>query len=210
MSSSFLRSALKGTSQTARRYAATMSARTSSASSTSRSRVSTSARARPRLDSRTFLRGAVEHALAAAGAGLPQFRSTTHSYMAQLWSGNRLLHYELWMRDRLRVLEIGLHFEADPLTNARLLAAFHARERSIRRGLGSDARVEGWDKGWARVWEPLALEPLDEQFQDRVAERLRRYIRTLEPILRSEVPAGVEWSEARGSGGTRTRMLRAT
>jgi hypothetical protein len=130
--------------------------------------------------------------------------------MAQIWSGNRLLHYELWMRDRMRVLEIGLHFEADPLTNARLLAAFRARERSVRRALGSATRIESWDKGWTRVWEPVALEALDERFQQEIAARLGRYVKTLEPILRSEVPAGVEWSEPRGNGTTRPRMLRAT
>jgi hypothetical protein len=173
------------------------------------SRAASSGRPRPRLDSRTFLRGALEQALAAGGDGLPPFRSVTYSFMAQAWSGNRLLHYELWLRSRLRVLEIGLHFEADPLTNARLLAAFRAHERSIRRALGSEARVEPWDKGWARVWEPLQLEPLDEDFQRRVSGRLGRYVKALEPILQMELPAGVAWSRPRGNAGVRTRMLRA-
>ena len=130
-------------------------------------------------------------------AEFPPLHSTTYSYMAQLWSGNKQLHYEAWLRDRLGVIELGLHFEADSLTNARLLAAFRARERAIRRGLGTDARIEGWDKGWARVWEPIALAPLDRAFLERIGGRLGEYVNTLEPLLRADVPSDVVWSEPR-------------
>jgi hypothetical protein len=117
--------------------------------------------------------------------------------MAQLWFGNKQLHYEAWIRARLGVVELGLHFEADPLTNARLFAAFRSRERSVRRALGGATRVETWDKGWARLWEPIALFPLDVPFQLRLASRLAAYISTLEPILREELPADVAWEEPR-------------
>jgi hypothetical protein len=131
------------------------------------------------------------------GAEFPPFHSIAYSYMAQLWSGNRQLHYEAWLRDRLGVIELGLHFEADALTNARLLAAFRARERAIRRALGADVRIEGWDKGWARVWEPIALATLDRVFLERIGGRLGAYVHTLEPLLRAEVPSDVAWSEPR-------------
>ncbi len=117
--------------------------------------------------------------------------------MAQLWSGNKQLHYEAWIRDRLAVIEVGLHFEADALTNARLLAAFRARERAIRRGLGADVRIEAWDRGWARVWEPIALATLDRAFIERIGDRIATYVTVLEPLLRSEVPSDVAWSESR-------------
>jgi hypothetical protein len=130
-------------------------------------------------------------------AEFPPFHSTVYSYMAQLWSGNKQLHYEAWLRDRLGVVELGLHFEADALTNARLLAAFRARERAIRRALGADVRIEGWDKGWARVWEPLALAPLDQPFLERIGRRLGEYVNMLEPLLRGDVPSDVAWSEPR-------------
>jgi hypothetical protein len=117
--------------------------------------------------------------------------------MAQLWSGNKQLHYEAWIRDRLGVLELGLHFEADALTNARLLAAFRARERAIRRALGPEVLVETWDKGWARVWEPVALVTLDRAFLERIGARIAAYITALEPVLRAEVPSDVAWSEPR-------------
>lgn len=117
--------------------------------------------------------------------------------MAQLWSGNKQLHYEAWIRERLGVIELGLHFEADVLTNARLLAAFRAHEKPIRRALGPEVRVESWDKGWARVWEPVPLATLDESFLDRLAARMTAYVTILEPLLRAEVPSDVVWTEPR-------------
>jgi hypothetical protein len=126
---------------------------------------------------------------------LSGFRSATHFSILQLWFGNPALHYEAWIRSRLDVIELGLHFEADPLTNARLLAAFRARERAVRKALGDDARIEAWDKGWARVWEPVSLAPLDTEFLAHIASRLAAYVNGLESLLRQELPAGVEWRE---------------
>jgi hypothetical protein len=127
----------------------------------------------------------------------PAFHAIAWSHMAQLWSGNKQLHYEAWIRDRLGVIEVGLHFEADALTNARLLAAFRARQRAIRRALGPAVRIEGWDKGWARVWEPVELVTLDPSFIESVGTRIAAYVAALEPLLRSELPADVAWTEPR-------------
>ena len=146
---------------------------------------------------RTFLRGVVERVQTGTGANYPPFHATAWSGMAQLWSGNKQLHYEAWIRDRLGVIELGLHFEADALTNARLLAAFRARERSIRRTLGDDVRIETWDRGWTRVWEPVALVPLDRVFLEKIGDRIAAYVIALEPLLRSEVPSDLAWSESR-------------
>ena len=117
--------------------------------------------------------------------------------MAHLWSGNKQLHYEAWIRDRLGMIELVLHFEADPLTNARLLAAFRAHERVVLRALGGGVRMETWDRGWARVWEPVPLATLDRSFLERVGARIAAYITTLEPLLRSEVPSEVSCTESR-------------
>ena len=147
-----------------------------------------------RLDSRTFLRGVVDHALEKIAA---KTHSIAYAYQVKLWSGNKQLHYEVWIRDRLGVVELGLHFEADALTNARLLAAFRARERAIHRALGADVRIETWDRGWARVWEPVALANLDQAFLELIGGRIAAYVSALEPLLRAEVPADVAWSEPR-------------
>jgi hypothetical protein len=124
--------------------------------------------------------------------------------MAKAWYGNRAIHYELWWRGRLHVLELGLHFEADELTNARLLAAFRTRAKQVQRALGAEARIEEWDRGWARIWEPVSLELPDAELRDRVPSRFADYVRALEPILRDELPSDVEWSVA-ASGAPRRR-----
>lgn len=132
---------------------------------------------------------------------LTPFRWRAGHAQAKAWYGNTDLHYEIWVRARLRVVELGLHFEADALTNARLLAAFRARAKDVKRGLGKDARIEEWDKGWARVWEPISLELDDGALRERVHARLRDYMSTLEPMLRDELPSDVRWvlSERRTS-----------
>lgn len=127
-------------------------------------------------------------------AKLRDFRSGARwSYLMKLYYGNAELHYEASHRPRLRTIEIGLHFEADDLTNARLLGAFRTHERAIRRKLPS-ARFEEWDKGWARVWEPVGYDRLDTALREDLAARLARYVTTLEPILRDELPADVPWA----------------
>ena len=124
-------------------------------------------------------------------ADLQSFEWSATSWMAKAWYGNRALHYEIWLRSSAKVVEVGLHFEADALTNARLLAAFRSRAREIKRGLGPGARIEEWDKGWTRVWEAFPVATPD--VRENVASRFCDYIRVLEPILRDEVPSDIEW-----------------
>jgi len=116
------------------------------------------------------------------------------SFLAKLWFGNHDLHYEITPRQRARTIEIGLHFEADPLTNARLLAAFVANASTVRRALGN-ARLERWDRGWCRVWEPLPYRTPDGELARELADRLAAYVTALEPILRRELPSDVAWAE---------------
>ena len=125
---------------------------------------------------------------------LCDFQYESFAYQSKLWYGNKSLHYEVWSRERLGTIEVGLHFEADPLTNARLLAAFAANRKAIARRL-SDARIEEWDRGWARIWEPLPHRPPDPGLAIELAERIASYVAVLEPILRRELPSDVAWSE---------------
>ena len=142
--------------------------------------------------------------VAAARGNAPRefgpYRTRSFWSIAQLYTGNPDLHYEVWRRARLGTIELGLHFEADPLTNARLLAAFKARAKEIRKALG-DVAIEGWDKGWARVYESL---PLDTS-AEHCATRLADYVRVLEPILRQELPDDVPWKPARRAARARAR-----
>jgi hypothetical protein len=144
---------------------------------------------------------------------LREFQWESFSFQSKLWYGNKALHYEIWPRERLGTIEIGLHFEADPLTNARLLAAFGANGKAIRRAL-ADARIEEWDRGWARVWEPLPHRKPDEELASELAERIAGYVTALEPILRRELPSDVAWSEptalpARVRAAARSRVSRS-
>jgi hypothetical protein len=132
------------------------------------------------------------------------------SWMAKAWFGNRAIHYELWVRHSAKVIELGLHFEADALTNARLYGAFRARAREVKRALGAEARIEEWDKGWARVWEPFALEELDQLRADRIRTRFVDYVRVLEPILRDELPSDVPWTLARSKPVRAAKRTAAT
>lgn len=113
--------------------------------------------------------------------------------LIKIFYGHPKLHYEVALRAKAKVVEVGLHFESDGLTNAQLLGAFRMHERAIRKAL-PDARLEEWDKGWTRIWEPVSYEKLDTVVQRAVVARTVAYIRTLEPILREELPAEVEWS----------------
>lgn len=140
----------------------------------------------------------------AVPAALGPLRHENRGWQAKWWSGNPDLHYECWPRSKTTV-ELGLHFEADPLTNARLLAAFRARAKPIARALGDAVRIEEWDKGWARVWEPAAQPERDAAAARALGGRLALYIRTLEPILRDELPADVPWTVATPAAAPRPR-----
>jgi len=126
-------------------------------------------------------------------ADLRDFRSGARwSYLMKLYYGNEQIHYEASHHARRRTFEIGLHFESDDLTNARLLGAFRAHERLINRRL-PEARIEPWDRGWTRIWEPVTYDRLDEALREDLARRLAMYVTVLEPLLRNDLPADVPW-----------------
>lgn len=147
------------------------------------------------IDSPTLLRGVVANVLRSLPGELGRGREGKGFGLIKLYYGNPKLHYEANHQPRSRTVEIGLHFEADRFTNARLLGAFRVHEKKIKRAL-PNARLEEWDKGWTRVWEPVAYEELDVPLQRDVAARLARYIEVLEPMLRDELPADVPWELA--------------
>jgi hypothetical protein len=113
--------------------------------------------------------------------------------MVKLWFGNKDLHFECGLYERRKVVELGLHFESDAITNLQLLGAFRAHRKTIAKRIPT-ARIEAWDKGWARVWEPIEIGPLDVALRTIVARRLATYVRVLEPILEEELPADARWS----------------
>ena len=115
------------------------------------------------------------------------------SYQVKLWFGNKDLHYECGVFPRRKIIELGLHFESDELTNLQLLGAFKARSSAIARKLPT-ARIEAWDKGWTRVWESIPLASFDDAYGAQVTKRFARYVEVLEPMLEDDLPADVRWS----------------
>jgi len=148
------------------------------------------------MEPKTYLRAVDAAVRDGVPTALGGVQHQNRGWQAKWWFGNPALHYESTPRARNSTVEIGLHFEADELTNALLLAAFRAHAKKIARRLG-DVRIEEWDRGWARLWEPIALtEPLGARNGTAVGKRIAGYVTVLEPILRDELPADLPWSVA--------------
>lgn len=143
-----------------------------------------------------LLNGLPKAVRAIVGSELGTSTASTGFGLIKIHYGNPKLHYEANHQARSQTFEIGLHFEADRFTNARLLGAFRVHQKKVERAL-RNARLEEWDKGWTRIWEPIAYEELDAKLQRDVAARLARYIKLLEPMLRNELPADVPWDLSR-------------
>ena len=140
----------------------------------------------------TFCKGLPRAIAAELGAAMPPHHLAL-SHQVKLWFGNKDLHYECGVFSQRKIIELGLHFESDAMTNLRLLGAFRARSKAIARKLPT-ARIEAWDKGWTRVWESIPLERFGPAFTTAITKRLARYIEVLEPLLEDDLPADVRWS----------------
>ena len=91
--------------------------------------------------------------------------------------------YEVWVRGPERLIEIGLHFEADKATNDTLLAHFDARAVEIHAELGPHIEIERWTNSWSRVHQVVPYKSLDAALVDVIANKLARMIVVLQPML---------------------------
>jgi hypothetical protein len=114
------------------------------------------------------------------------FEAAGRPWLVQIYYDDPRLHYEVWsLGEHSGRLELGLHFESQkPELNALLLNGMLARLIEIKAELGPSFEAEPWDKGWAKVYETIPLEPFSADYLDRVAARLARIISVLEPMLR--------------------------
>ncbi len=121
---------------------------------------------------------------------LQGFRWSARPWLVQVYYRDPALHYEVWhLGERRGRIEVGLHFESrDPVRNRAMLMAACAHIWEIRAQLGPYVEAELWDRGWAKVFETHPLTPLDEDSLERFAQRLARWIQTLEPLL-SDLPS---------------------
>lgn len=93
------------------------------------------------------------------------------------------LHYEVWVRGEERLIEIGLHFEADKSTNDALFEYFDSRAIEIHDALGPHIEIERWTNSWSRVHEVVPYKALDEELVETLAKKLAKMIIVLQPML---------------------------
>jgi hypothetical protein len=115
---------------------------------------------------------------------LQKFKTSTRSWLCQLYYRDPSLHYEVWnMGDRRGILELGLHFESkDRQTNEALLHGFGRYMIEVKATLGPQWEAEQWDKGWTKIYETLPYEPFSTDLLERVGKRLAKAITILNPI----------------------------
>ena len=137
------------------------------------------------MKSAEFMRALPNAVRAKLPKPLQAFKTNLRSWLVQFYYANAQLHYEVVTHgERRGVLEIGLHFESrTPDENARLLNGFMQHLFEIKAELGDHVEAEMWDKGWTKVYETIPLETLNDDYLNRVAERLARMMSVLQPIL---------------------------
>ncbi|MBP7690139.1 MAG: hypothetical protein KA765_19640 [Thermoflexales bacterium] len=137
------------------------------------------------MKSAEFMRALSNAVRAQLPKNLQPFKVNLRSWLVQFYYAQAQLHYEVVTHgERRGILEIGLHFESrNPDENARLLNGFMQHLFEIKAELGDHVEAEMWDKGWTKVYETIPLETLNDDYLNRVAERLARMMSVLQPIL---------------------------
>ena len=136
-----------------------------------------------RLRPAEFLGRVAERARLRLPVHLRGFEARNRGSIVQLWYGpSSRVHYEVGFHRRVERVEVGLHFEADPRSNARLLELFES-DLIVAKAVSERFEAEPWDRGWARVYEMLPIEPLDDSYVRQVADRLAGLIEALQPGL---------------------------
>ncbi len=138
------------------------------------------------LKTRPFLELARDAALKALAGDSPNVR--VRFSMLQLYFGDPRQHYELWLRSKVGLVEIGLHFEGVREDNLRRIAAVAEAMPVVVEGLGAGVDVEEWTETWTRIHESIALPALEEDAARALGERLATYVRVLEPVVRELGP----------------------
>ncbi len=117
--------------------------------------------------------------------GLRKFDARSFFSIVKLSYDNPKLHYEVWVRGQEKLIEVGLHFEADKPMNDALREYFAGRALEIHGELGPRVEVEQWTNSWSRVHEVVPYTSLDAEVVDEIAEKLARMISVLQPMLKA-------------------------
>ncbi|MBI3914206.1 MAG: hypothetical protein HY327_08490 [Chloroflexi bacterium] len=113
---------------------------------------------------------------------LREFQARAFFSLVKIFYAEPKIHYEVWVRGEDRLIEVGLHFEADKATNDALRNYFSQRTIELRAELGARIEVEEWTNSWSRVHEVVPYTALDQKTADEIAGKLARMIATLEPM----------------------------
>ncbi len=113
-----------------------------------------------------------------------KFDARSFFSLVKLHYGNPKLHYEVWVRGTEKLVEIGLHFESDKVTNDALREYFAARAVEIKAELGPRVEIEQWTNSWSRVHEVIPYTSLDATLVEVLAKKLARMISVLQPMLK--------------------------
>ena len=120
--------------------------------------------------------------------------------LVKLHYGDPKVHYEVWVRRRIGVIETGLHFEGALEDNLRYLQELTERYHDAILSLGPGVVAERWAGAWARVHQPIPFSALDEDTLMVVAGRLAQMVRVLEPAVRAIADTAPAGDGARGDG----------
>jgi hypothetical protein len=146
-----------------------------------------SARGTAPLSRRAFLGLVAERLPSHLPPRLRGFRSERWGRLYKLWYGDaKRVHFEAQFLRGGR-LELGLHLEADPATNAALLRRL-GPARALR-ALGRPAALFSHGPGWsalAETWPAAGL--LTEEAATEAAARLACYVVTLGPLVGAPAP----------------------
>ena len=115
---------------------------------------------------------------------LRQFNQRLRNWMLQVYYDDYATHYEASAYTRLNAFEIGLHFERRGRElNDALMQWFMPHTFEIKHALGEQVHFERWDKGWSKIYETIPLAPYDDEYLERIADRMAKMITCLQPIL---------------------------
>jgi hypothetical protein len=114
---------------------------------------------------------------------LKNFEPRSFFAIVKIFYRDPRLHYEVWVRGKEHLIEIGLHLEATQATNDALRTYLDARSLEIHDQLGARVEIERWTNAWSRVHEIVPYESLDAELVERLAVKLAKMIVVLQPMV---------------------------
>ena len=98
--------------------------------------------------------------------------------------GDPQIHYEVWVRRRPGMVEVGLHFEGPPEKNSWYLSQLTEGYPEAIGSLGPGVLPEEWVRSWTRVHQHVSFDSLDEDLLMVVSGQLNQMVRTLQPAVK--------------------------